>query len=178
MDDTGQELMAPLLLNPLKQGYKAVMRHAGGAASGLWEVVVWPAYRDKIKDRYPFNLAATRDASFEDAIAFFKPKGGILWGFYDKYLAQFHTKLNHDFIPDPHLEARPRPARPFTPFNPQHVQLPEARGRDHRRALGGGGRRRAEKPGEEVEFSQREDREPDRQRGHLRGRRPEAPLSE
>ncbi len=118
MDDTGQELMTPLLMNPLKQGYKALIRHAGGAASGLWEVVVWPPYRDKIKDRYPFNLAATRDASFSDAVAFFKPKGGILWGFYDKYLAQFHTKLNHDFIPDAHLEARPRPARPFTPFNP------------------------------------------------------------
>src|SRR5262249_41034198 len=53
MDETGQELMTPLLMNPLKQAYKAVMRHAGGSASGLWEVVVWPPYRDKIKDRYP-----------------------------------------------------------------------------------------------------------------------------
>jgi type VI secretion system protein ImpL len=78
-------------------------------------VVVWPAYRDKIKDRYPFNLAATRDASLQDAIAFFKPKG-ILWGFYDQNLKAFHTKVSHDFIPEPHLEARPRPARPYTPF--------------------------------------------------------------
>ena len=118
MDETGQELMEPLLMNPLKQAYKAVLKHAGGAASGLWEVVVWPAYRDKIKDRYPFNLAATRDASFEDAVAFFKPKGGVLWGFYDQHLKTFHTKQNHDFIPEPHLETRPRPAKPFTPFRP------------------------------------------------------------
>ncbi len=76
MDETGQELMTPLLMNPLKQAYSALVKHAGGAASGLWEVVVWPAYRDKIKDRYPFNLAATRDASFSDAVGFFKPKGG------------------------------------------------------------------------------------------------------
>ncbi len=116
MDETGQELMAPLLMNPLKQAYKAVIKHAGGAASGLWEVAVWPSYRDKIKDRYPFNLSSTRDASLEDAVAFFKPKSGILWGFYEQYLKPFHNKVGHDFIPEAHLEARPRPAKPFTPF--------------------------------------------------------------
>jgi type VI secretion system protein ImpL len=118
MDETGQELMTRLLMNPLKQGYKAVMRHAGGSASGLWEVAVWPSYRDKIKDRYPFNLAATRDASLQDAVAFFKPKGGILWGFYDQNLKSFHNKVGHDFIPEAHLEERPKPAKPFTPFRP------------------------------------------------------------
>ena len=118
MDETGQELMTPLLMNPLKQAYKAVMRHAGGAASGLWEVAVWPAYRDKIKDRYPFNVASTRDASFQDAVAFFKPKGGTLWSFYDQHLKAFHNKVGHDFVPEPHLEQRPKPAKPFTPFRP------------------------------------------------------------
>jgi type VI secretion system protein ImpL len=116
MDETGQELMTPLLMNPLKQAYRAVVKHAGGAASGLWEVAVWPHYRDKIKDRYPFNLAATRDASLADAVAFFKPKDGVLWGFYEQNLKPFHNKIGHDFIPEAHLEARPRPAKPYTPF--------------------------------------------------------------
>jgi type VI secretion system protein ImpL len=118
MDETGQELMTPLLMNPLRQAYRAIMKHAGGAASGLWEVMVWPSYRDNIKDRYPFNLAATRDATFKDTIAFFKPKEGVLWGFYDKYLASMHTKQAHDFIPDRHMEDSNAPAgKPFTPFN-------------------------------------------------------------
>jgi type VI secretion system protein ImpL len=117
MDDTGQLLMTDLLMNPLRQGYKAVVRNAGGAASGLWEVMVYPTYRDKIKDRYPFNLASTRDASFEDATAFFKPKDGVLWGFYDAYLKAYHVKQNHDFIPESHLETSPKAAKPFTPFN-------------------------------------------------------------
>ena len=146
MDETGQELMAPLLMNPLKQAYKAVIKHAGGAASGLWEVAVWPSYRDKIKDRYPFNLASTRDASLEDAVAFFKPKGGILWGFYEQYLKPFHTKVGHDFIPEAHLEARPHPAKPFTPFRAAALPLPQARRRDHRGALPRG-RRRAGRQG-------------------------------
>ena len=49
LDDTGQDLLTPLLMNPLKDAHRAVVRHAGGTASGLWEVQVWPAYRDKSK---------------------------------------------------------------------------------------------------------------------------------
>jgi type VI secretion system protein ImpL len=117
IDDYGQRLMEPLLMNPLKQAYKAVMRSAGGSASGLWQVVVAPPYESNIKDRYPFNLAATRDASLSDAIAFYKPKGGILWGFYDQYLKQFHRKEGHDYIPETHLDdSRAAHAKPFTPF--------------------------------------------------------------
>lgn len=118
MDATGQELMEPLLMNPLRQAYRAVVRSAGGAASGLWEVMVWPPYREKIKDRYPFNLLSTRDASYEDAVAFFKPKDGTLWGFYGSYLDPFHEKVGHEYVPKGYLEGRQRSARPFTPFNP------------------------------------------------------------
>jgi len=117
MDETGQELMTPLLMNPLRQAYKAVMRSAGGSASGLWEVVVAPPYEEKLRDRYPFDLSASRDASFEDAVAFLRPKDGILWGFYGQYLDTFHLRVGHDFIPKGGLEGRPRPAKPFTPFN-------------------------------------------------------------
>ena len=117
MDKLGQELMEPLLMNPLRQGYLAMMKGAGGAASGLWEVMVWPHYRDKIKDRYPFNMAAKRDASYEDMVAFFKPNEGVLWGFYDGYLAGMHRRQNHDYIPLAHLQGRAK-GKPFTPFNP------------------------------------------------------------
>ncbi len=122
-------------MNPLKQAYRALIKHAGGSASGLWEVAVWPAYRDKIKDRYPFNLAATRDASFQDAVAFFKPKSGILWGFYDQFLKPFHRKEVHDFIPEAHLDSRPGPRQALHPVPPAALPLPQARRRDHRRAL-------------------------------------------
>ncbi len=171
MDDTGQLLMTDLLMNPLRQGYKAVVRNAGGAASGLWEVMVYPTYRDKIKDRYPFNLASTRDASFEDATAFFKPKDGVLWGFYDTYLKSYHTKQNHDFIPESHLEASPRPAKPYTPFNANLYNCLK-RADEITDSLFAGETNQGRVPG------QREDGEPDRERDHLRARRAEAPLPE
>ncbi len=118
MDRTGQALMEPLLMNPLRQGYKAFVKGAGGAASGLWEVMVWPNYREKIKDRYPFNLSAKRDASYADMVAFFKPQEGTLWGFYGKYLQNFHMKQDHDFIPVAFLQGKVSKGKPFTPFNP------------------------------------------------------------
>jgi len=118
MDETGQRLMEPLLMNPLRQAYKAMVRRVGGAASGLWEVEVWPHYRDKIKDRYPFNLASSRDASFEDAVAFYKPKDGVLWGFYEQYLKDMHYKVAHDHYPKAYLQGGSPAAKPFTPFNP------------------------------------------------------------
>jgi type VI secretion system protein ImpL len=118
LDRFGQELMHDLLLNPLRQSYEAMIKSAGGAASGLWEVEVWPVYRDSIKSRYPFNAMSKRDASFEDATAFFKPKDGILWGFYEAHLGPFHKKVGHKYVPATHLSGLPAPARRNTPFNP------------------------------------------------------------
>jgi type VI secretion system protein ImpL len=119
LDRFGQELMRELLMNPLRQSYKAMVKSAGGAASGLWEVMVWPPYKDGLKSRYPFNAASKRDASFEDAVAWLKPTDGILWGFYGEHLKGYHRQIGHTFIPDTSLAGTPRPARRFTPFNPQ-----------------------------------------------------------
>jgi len=116
LDSTGQRLMRDLLLNPLRQSYKAMLKSAGGAASGLWEVTVWPPYKDTIQGRFPFNSAARRDASFEDFVAFYKPTDGILWGFYETYLKDFHMKVGHKFIPATHLQGA-QPAKRYTPFN-------------------------------------------------------------
>jgi type VI secretion system protein ImpL len=118
LDRFGQELMRELLMNPLRTSYKAMVKSAGGAASGLWEVEVFPQYRDNIKNRYPFNTAAKRDASFDDAVAFFKPKEGVLWAFYEANLKGFHRQVGHKYIPNTSLSGSPRPARRFTPFSP------------------------------------------------------------
>ena len=64
-------------------------------------------------------LFRSKDASYEDAKIFFKPKDGVLWGFYEKYLANFHRKQEHDYIPVAHLQGASAPkGKPFTPFNP------------------------------------------------------------
>src|SRR4030095_15651823 len=75
-------------------------------------------YNENIRNRYPFNASSKRDASFEDTVAFYKPKDGILWGFYENHLKPFHRQIGHKFIPASALQGSPRPAKPFTPFNP------------------------------------------------------------
>ncbi|MCC6527722.1 MAG: type VI secretion system membrane subunit TssM [Polyangiaceae bacterium] len=111
-----QDVFRRLLFDPLYFTHKAVVRGAGQAASGLWEVTVWPEYRDKIRNRYPFNALAKRDASFEDAKKFFAPKEGTLWGFYEEHLKDMHTKNKHKFVPSTGLQ--PKAAKRFTPFSP------------------------------------------------------------
>jgi type VI secretion system protein ImpL len=119
LDRFGQELLRDLLMNPLRQSYKAMVKSAGGAASGLWEVMVYPPYRDGIRSRYPFNTASKRDASFDDTVAWLNPNGGTLWQFYGDYLKAYHRQIGHQFIPNTSLAGSPRPARRFTPFNSQ-----------------------------------------------------------
>jgi len=57
----------------------------------------------------------------EDFKKFFTPKTGILWGFYNAHLKEFHRQQDHDFIPVSHLLGDPGSAgkavaRPI--FNP------------------------------------------------------------
>lgn len=118
LDTLGRDLLTELLMNPLRQSYKAMLKSGGQAASGLWEVEVWPSYRDTVRNRYPFNLASRRDASFEDALAFFKPKDGILWGFYEGFLKGYHRRIRHKFVPSTHLSGLASGRKRFTPFNP------------------------------------------------------------
>ncbi|MEM9694861.1 MAG: type VI secretion system membrane subunit TssM, partial [Myxococcota bacterium] len=80
LDKTGQELMRDLLINPLEKGYQAMLKSAGGSASGLWETEVYKPFASTIRGRYPFSRTSTRDASFEDAVAFLKTKGRQQWG--------------------------------------------------------------------------------------------------
>jgi type VI secretion system protein ImpL len=51
-------------------------------------------------------------------VKFFAPKDGVLWSFYDAHLKELHTRQGFEFVPRPHLEGNPKPAKPFTPFNP------------------------------------------------------------
>lgn len=79
-------LLTPLLLQPVTMSWASVVRDAGGAAGGLWEVDVWKPWANKLENNFPFKETALTDATLEDYSAFFAPKAGILWKFYDEHL--------------------------------------------------------------------------------------------
>jgi type VI secretion system protein ImpL len=92
-------LMGPLLLDPIAFSWGAVLKDAGGAAGGLWEMTAWKTWSSKLETNYPFVDKAPADAKIEDFAAFFKPDKGELWSFYDTNLKASLEKQGDDFIP-------------------------------------------------------------------------------
>lgn len=92
-------LMAPLLLDPIAFSWGSVLKDAGGAAGGLWEVTAWKTWSSKLEPAYPFAPAATTDAKIEDFADFFKPEKGQLWTFYDQSLKGSLERQGDDFVP-------------------------------------------------------------------------------
>jgi len=73
---------------PLIQVWQALLDEAQKELNSLWADKVYEEYQNKLGDYYPFNREG-RDATIADVEAFFKPEGGILWGFIDEDLAPF-----------------------------------------------------------------------------------------
>jgi type VI secretion system protein ImpL len=98
-DGFTRPLLSPLLMRPITFGWNAVLHDAGGAASALWEVNVWQRWNTQLEKKYPFDPNAQMDASVQDFTEFFKPKGGVLWGYYDQHLKGTLDKEGDTFIP-------------------------------------------------------------------------------
>jgi type VI secretion system protein ImpL len=84
-------ILEPLLENPIALGLQGVLNDLGGVAGGKWEPEVWKKWYSTLDNRYPFT-DSVRDASLQDFQTFFKPAGGLLWGFYDANLATMLDK--------------------------------------------------------------------------------------
>jgi type VI secretion system protein ImpL len=91
--------LSPLLMNPITLAWGAVVHDAGGAASGLWEVNVYQPYLKTLDKKYPFDPNALVDTKIEDFTNFFKPKDGILWGFYEQNLKSSLEEQGGVFFP-------------------------------------------------------------------------------
>ncbi|GAC1393879.1 MAG: type VI secretion system membrane subunit TssM [Polyangiales bacterium] len=98
-DGFTRPMLSPLLMNPITLAWGAVVHDASGAASGLWEVNVWNPYMKTLDKKYPFAPDSPVDAKLEDFTAFFKPKDGLVWGFYEAYLKNGLDEQGGTFIP-------------------------------------------------------------------------------
>jgi type VI secretion system protein ImpL len=97
-------LMSPLLLDPIAFSWASVLRDAGGAAGGLWEMTAYKAWSTKLEPNYPFTAGAQTDAKIEDFADFFRPQGQ-LWTFYDQSLKGSLDKQGNDFVPTRRFKA-------------------------------------------------------------------------
>lgn len=99
-------LLTPLLIDPISFSWASVVRDAGGAAGGLWELSAWKAWSTKLENLYPFNDAAPNDAKVEDFADFFRPQAGQLWAFYDQTLKGSLDRQGNDFVPTRRFKAQ------------------------------------------------------------------------
>lgn len=104
-DGFTRPLLTPLLLNPITLAWSSVLRDAGGAAGGLWEVSVWKAWSAKLEGNYPFQETAPTDTKLEDFTEFFRPQTGQLWGFYEQHLKGSLDHQGAEFIPTRRFKA-------------------------------------------------------------------------
>lgn len=91
-------ILRPLLLNPISFAWGGVVSDAGGASEGLWEVEVWEKWQATLANKYPF-AQTPEDAAITDFSAFFNPKTGILWTFYEAHLKNSLRRVGPLFQP-------------------------------------------------------------------------------
>ena len=106
-------LLTPLLLNPIAFAWASVLRDAGGAVGGLWEVSVWKAWSQKLEPSYPFNDTAPADVKVEDFADFFRPTTGLLSAFYEQSLKGSLEKQGGDFVPTRRFKSQVDYSEPF-----------------------------------------------------------------
>lgn len=99
-DGFTRPLLSPLLMNPIYLAWGAVLHDAGGAASGLWEINVYQPYLKTLDKKYPFDPGSLVDVKLDDYTSFFKPKDGVLWGFYEANLKGTLEEQGGNFIPN------------------------------------------------------------------------------
>ncbi len=98
-DGFTRPILSPLIMNPITLAWGAVLHDSGGAGSALWEVNVWSTYSKTIDKLYPFSPESTIDVKLDDFSNFFKPKDGLVWGFYETNLKGQLEEQGGVFIP-------------------------------------------------------------------------------
>ena len=98
-DGFTRPMLSPLLMNPITLAWGAVLHDSGGAGSALWKINVWDIYDKTLDKKYPFAPESAIDAKLEDFTNFFKPKDGLVWGFYEGFLKGQLDEQGGAFVP-------------------------------------------------------------------------------
>jgi type VI protein secretion system component VasK len=106
-------LLSPLLLDPITATWASVLKDAGGAAGGIWEVTAYKAWSTKLLPLYPFDEGAREDVRLDDFASFFRPQTGQLWAYYDQTLKGSVDIEGDDFVPSRRFQSKVAYSEPF-----------------------------------------------------------------
>jgi type VI secretion system protein ImpL len=88
----------PMLEQPLRQTWAAILREVGFRLDGLWKTQIAELYRRDIESGFPFNLSG-QDLPVSTLSQFLKPREGTLDAFYEKELKMFVTLTGDSYTP-------------------------------------------------------------------------------
>jgi type VI secretion system protein ImpL len=111
----GTSSIAPMLEQPLRQTWAAILRDVGSALDGLWRTRIAEAFRRDIGSKYPFNPSG-QDLPISAMSQYMKPGDGLLWTFYDSDLKMFLSPAENRFAPMQLLGAQVNFSPQFTNF--------------------------------------------------------------
>ncbi len=118
--------VGPLLEQPLRQAWAAILRDVGLRLDGLWKTRIAEAFRRDVENRFPFNPGGP-DLPLSMLSQFIKPEQGSIWTFYESELKPFLAPAENRWAPAPLIGAQ-------VDFSPAFLQFLEKAG-DLRQAL-------------------------------------------
>jgi type VI secretion system protein ImpL len=90
----------PMLEQPLRQTWAAILREVGFRLDGLWKTQIAEQYRRDIESGFPFNVSG-QDLPVATLSQFLKPREGTLDAFFEKELKMFVTLNGTSYTPRP-----------------------------------------------------------------------------
>lgn len=87
----------PLMSEPMEQSASSVSAIFRNSLNSVWKRDIYQPFMEKLQGRYPFSKNGP-DASLEDFEEFFRPGTGLLWSFYDSYLAIYLTRTPKGWV--------------------------------------------------------------------------------
>jgi len=88
----------PLLEQPLRQSWAAILRDVGYRLDGLWKTRIADTYRRDVESRFPFDPNG-QDLPLSMLAQYLKPGEGSIWSFFDGELKMFVTPSENQWAP-------------------------------------------------------------------------------
>jgi len=88
----------PLLEQPLRQAWAAILRDAGSRLDGLWRTRIAETFKRDVENRFPFNPNG-EDLPLSLLSQFLAPGEGSIWAFHENELKTFLSPEENRWVP-------------------------------------------------------------------------------
>jgi len=85
---TVEKALAPLMLSPTREAWRAIANQAVESLAPKWQTQVVASYQQSLQGKFPFSMSG-EDADLQDVSQFLNPQQGVLWQFVHASLSPY-----------------------------------------------------------------------------------------